>query len=102
MIKTKHTPGPWSINRAAATHVQDARERGIAACGGYYSTDAKLAMADGEQEANARLIAAAPELLDALRGLLAARDSTTMGRERELYEEWIPKARAAVAKAEGR
>jgi hypothetical protein len=38
-------------------------------------------------------------LLAAVCGLLAAKDSVTMGQERELYAEWLPKARAAVALA---
>lgn len=50
-------------------------------------------------EANARLIAAAPDLLEALQALTVlfsplAKDSTTAN--------WIDKARAAIAKATGK
>jgi hypothetical protein len=58
--------------------------------------DARLA-----DEANARLTAAAPDLLEALAGMLSIHDSVTMGQEQERREEWIPKARAAYAKATG-
>lgn len=46
----------------------------------------------------AQLIAAAPELLAALAGLVSVYDSVTMGQERERRAEWLPKARAALAK----
>lgn len=49
----------------------------------------------GEQEANARLIAAAPELLEALKGMLVVANLFTDSPYHEA-------ARAAIAKAEGR
>ena len=52
-----HTPGPWTL------HVGSGREAYIEAMEG----DVLIAEChDGEAEANARLIAAAPELLEAL------------------------------------
>ena len=62
-MKTKHTPGPWTIaesmygvgNLLVAGVVKD--HQPIANCG-YDDT--------GESQANARLIASAPELLEAL------------------------------------
>jgi hypothetical protein len=66
-IETKHTPGPWIYSGPASSevygyrgHYQDTPQT-VAKVSGYW---------DGEAEANARLIAAAPELLEALRGLL--------------------------------
>lgn len=56
---------------------------------------------DVTDHSHVALIAAAPELLEALRGMLAIEDSVTQGQERELRAEWLPKARAALAKAEG-
>ena len=52
--------------------------------------------------ANARLIAAAPDLLEALKGLVLAKESVTLGQEKELFEEWLPQALVAIAKAEGK
>lgn len=102
---SEHTPGPWE------------------ACLQYggldyevYSADPwKLAdvleSADGEfsGEANARLISAAPELLEATRGLLNALVKAPEGfgyawpmpRQDELSGAWIA-AQEAIGKAEGK
>ena len=48
--------------------------------------------------ANAQLIALAPDLLEALRGLVSVYDTVTMRQERERREEWLPKARALLKK----
>lgn len=64
---SKHTPGPWGISRICSTVVHAGeKERGIATTGGHQdnSVDAEELLA--ENEANARLIAAAPDLLDEL------------------------------------
>ncbi len=86
-MSTLHTPGPW----------RDVDGRIFS--DGYLISGAPIATvhkrkASGQYEANARLIAAAPELLEALRGLVSiySTDST----EAEVID-----ARAAIAKAEG-
>jgi hypothetical protein len=53
-------------------------------------------------EANARLLAAAPDLLVALKALLFAHDEHAHGRGVPGHTHDIKRARAAVAKAEGR
>lgn len=64
-----HTPGPWRIVKTGNT-------RAIISCEGAPRTIASLdrqfphLMDENENAANARLIAAAPELLDALLGLV--------------------------------
>ena len=70
-MDSKHTPGPWylaSTDNGAQAHLQtSARE-----------TDTYIALIDTmdtEQDANARLIAAAPELANALDAL---RDASTI------------------------
>jgi hypothetical protein len=70
----KHTPGPWTINRTSERHGQ--RPYGISA-GKRGPTPKNIvnwggmaAPASQESEANARLIASAPDLLEALRQLL--------------------------------
>ncbi len=60
---TEHTPGPWEIDPRAANHVI-ADKRSICSLG-FHDTS----LPDGgqaENSANARLIAAAPDLLAAL------------------------------------
>ena len=57
----KHTSGPWRISRHALAHVTAANERGICSTGGYYHSDEDPELLNEENEANARLIAAAPD-----------------------------------------
>ena len=86
------TPGPWYVTGKLTRYVE-ARIGGgliqeVASCG---PTEA-----DGgygpQQAANARLIAAAPDLLEALRGVLRIADRKT---------DEFDAARAAIAKATG-
>ena len=70
MADTKHTPGPWSDKSIAIAHVYHVHsKRTIANCGGYTDNtdDGKHII---ENEANAQLIAAAPDLLEALEYVL--------------------------------
>lgn len=74
----KHTPGPWkywSDNGYGDTRFYIAQEDGAPYTSGYSDVATLIAeTVSGEkkavQEANARLIAAAPDLLEALKGLL--------------------------------
>ena len=91
----KHTPGPWTVY--FEFNVKDDHGRGIAACGGHGS-NRNPEQAHNENVANAKLIAAAPDLLEALKNLL----------ENEKLDDWEPSliesriaARAAINKAEG-
>lgn len=93
----KHTPGPWLTVRDNSISLPpfDLRivwsEKHGDIC--YVQDD------DGDNgNSNARLIAAAPELLEALRGLLLLHQSHPGQLEPLAVEE----ARAAIAKAEGR
>ena len=92
--KAAHTPAPWLIEWNAAQGGE-----------GHYITDSKdmaelsrIAAvlfhddADGETRANARLLAAAPDLLEALIGVVKVADRATVE---------FNAARAAIAKAEG-
>lgn len=105
----KFTPGPWIISGRMTKYVE-ARIGGgliqeVASCG---PTDADGGYGE-QQHANALLIAAAPDLLEALEECLPclgwANDSDEeVQREHELgngYAELILRARAAIAKARG-
>ena len=87
---SKHTPGPWQTDQAEHdAPYQDIRihaGKGSICC--VWIDDAPLHDYNAEQRANARLIAAAPELLEALKD---------MGARYGLTDQ----ARAAIAKAEG-
>ena len=99
---TAHTPGPWRIdpqiavmNNSKTGMFQVAAEPlGIRHLIGVIGNGIHPEVA----EANARLIAAAPDLLAALGNgvfLLEARESSSTEKD------WIAKARAAIAKAKG-
>ena len=102
MSERKHTPGPWIARRATgednciATLASNSRG-GIPTCLWEILPEAGHAMTTRQQAANARLIATAPELLDALTDLVGG-----CGKEGDLFSsEAMEKARAAIAKAEG-
>jgi hypothetical protein len=61
-MTAKHSPGVWTAATAAGHHVAYLTDGRIAAYCGVVGADD-----DAESVANARLIAAAPELLEALR-----------------------------------
>lgn len=97
-MTAKHTPGQWHMS---PTHLGRAFDIGA-------EDNANIALVHGidgnscenhpgEFEANAHLIAAAPELLEALEDLM-------FGAERGIqpHENYIVAARAAIAKAEGK
>lgn len=100
---TMHTPGPWAVvehdhaiciqtESPSKTKYDAAR---YAAIGGFDRNDrAQLE----EARANARLIAAAPDLLEALRS--AVNDADAWGLADDECD-WLPLARAAIAKATG-
>ena len=100
----KHTPGPWW-----AIKPECERRKGVFASvctnGATISTREFEIMADGYQnshaEANARLIEAAPDLLAALKRVVALLPETAIAAYKA--EEWeaAEQARAALAKAEG-
>jgi len=99
-MKTEHTAGPWRVDGRdlfqgvghdkALMHavIRDPSERWTAL----------VEIEDEEGEANARLIAAAPELLAALEALYAQEDWT---RDGDVIDPRSPLglARAAIAKA---
>ena len=88
MTPRKHTPGPWEYSTDNARVYHEESNICVARCAG----DTFDANSFAECLANAWLIAAAPELLEALRSLLLAPGQPCA----ELA------ARAAIAKAEGR
>lgn len=87
-----HTPGPWSYDDAMAYRRIINSERASAAVIPYLDLGTK---------ANARLAAAAPALLAAVRALLSAKyGGDAFDRARADRAEYA--ARNAIAKAEGR
>ena len=114
MTETKHAPGPWRIvelprdawnvriwtDESGGRHSRMDGSVLIAECGGI------------DKAANARLIAAAPELVEALRELLAEAEAMSLelyktGKGRSLPDDGahpdrpMPAARALLDRIEG-
>ena len=66
MSESKHTPGPWNVQKTASLGPQYA----VYACESGKDIAIVYNREDGHAEANANLLAIAPELVDVLRGLL--------------------------------
>lgn len=94
-MTTKHTPGPWNgpnFNGHYWDIFPNTESRG-----GNISVF-RSGMTDEEVEANANLIASAPELLDALEYCIAMFDEGVPEYEWDSIKQ---NARAAIAKAKG-
>jgi hypothetical protein len=89
-MNTKHTTGPWRIGDAGITVFGPPNGK----------PSPEIIATDIRNKANARLIAAAPELLEALQGvtriLEAFSYTTTLGKTQA---QRLEAARAAIAKA---
>lgn len=100
---SKHTPGPWRVGRPGPNGCQT-----IGTHGGLMVAMVAHSLNDPpphrEQAiGNASLLAAAPDLLEALRGLVNALEMEPGPRGvMDLVPGAIEKARAAIARAEGR
>lgn len=67
----KHTQGEWEINHQSATTIQlKGSNRSIASTGGYSVNTQEADRVYEENLANAKLISAAPELLEALKEII--------------------------------
>lgn len=99
MTQNQHTPGPWNVRYS------EDRADAFIECGDRSNiTDwaarfiAQTYVHDLEDAANARLIAAAPDLLAALQNVIYGWDNWA---EQGNIEHAIDAARAAIAKATG-
>jgi hypothetical protein len=91
-----HTPGPWVVGNQDPLNFGKQRGNGTEPIGFVYGPSFPERSELGREAlSNARLIAAAPELLEALHALLFTADDSPS------YDAAITQARAAIAKAEG-
>jgi hypothetical protein len=93
-MSAQHTPGPWTFRKNYGQTLD------LLAAGGatVILNNARLM----NQEPNARLIAAAPDLLDALQLCEGNIDSLLASCHPKVFGEWLTVVRAAIAKATGK
>lgn len=116
--RTEPTPGPWEVHEHGDTGygiwfsighggwgpIVDIEKRLYIGQDGFERPVGELkylVISEDEQRANARLIAAAPALLEALKGLQRLAWGDVSGHSIEAYEEAKDIARAAIAKGKG-
>lgn len=115
----KFTPGPWEATRGVCSHAVMVQQAGDpdalpiidVRLGTPRKTNLRNIISAEEAEANTRLVAAAPELLDALHDLDCVIDfdpdhAIHLARQLEIEDparviEALDKARKAIAKATG-
>ena len=94
-----HTPGPWSVEPESVTAATGHYEPPVILAADGFTSVAIIRVGAGHDEANARLIAAAPDLLRAAKD---AQCACPLG-ERDLGHRvdcWMPALSSAIAKAE--
>ena len=101
MTEAKHTPGPWHLEEmgynSSSYYIRGSSESGDRLTIGKGAVAHIPRSTVNPMEANARLIAAAPELLEALAEIVSAAD----GEGWNQLDPSLSKARAAIAKATG-
>lgn len=102
-MSARHTPGPWRFEKEYDEFViigrpeWPARRKGVAGEWSVARIDDQSGVEPGEELANARLIATAPELLQALEECIAAMDRI---RPADTSQALV-RSKAVVAKARG-
>lgn len=99
---SKHTPGPWhwDSDPIKGDPLEHVRYRVVTT--GKTVTQCYYSSSDEQAEWDARLIAAAPELLEALILMVRTHDEPAESLLQEMKEQvWLDLARAAIAKATG-
>ena len=90
---SRHTPGPWKVDTQGPPHIVIMPEIADHGCGFKYA-----AVGGGNEDANTALIAAAPDMLEALNNLIGMwRNGRPMYKGQAEYHDAI----AAVRKARG-
>lgn len=91
-----HTPGPWAVAYLDRHHQRVVEGEHIEICTCWHHSVGAI---EKEMEANARLIAAAPDLLEALRGLLPYAEMVIHSTDNPHDRDKFTAALAALKKA---
>lgn len=98
MNNTKHTPGPWIVYKSGVWSPPKMRGEQI-----NIIANCNTQNLDGCDLANATLIAAAPELLEALKAIVKEYVNDLWNCvDPSISQDNIEKAKLAIAKAEGK
>lgn len=92
MTQSKHTPAPWRASKGRYGYQIHSGEKPSSL--NHWIANLKCESCPASEEANAQLIAAAPELLEALETIICSDNA------RLCQSEWEA-GRAAIAKAKG-
>ena len=105
MSDSKHTPGPWKVHKGVSNYymITSCDDVEISECGGDFTMR--------DHQANANLIAAAPELLESCETMITLLENkfepsavsieNSGWREGGYLREQCAKMRSAIAKAKG-
>lgn len=105
-MSTSFTPGPWAANKIYLSEVEAQNGLTVASCWHKQAAGETIRVTGvnpcslEESAANARLIAAAPELLEALEKIAGLRKPQFFNPD-DMAAEAVNIARAAIAKATG-
>lgn len=99
----KHTEGPWEVGNLIKNDFEVRYVEIKGADGLKRIAKATYGQTDEECAANAHLIAAAPELLEALKGIIAWTNNTAMYhlKDEDLLPKGFEKWESLITKAEG-
>lgn len=110
MVEFKGTPGPWNVDPMHPADIQAGGQELATMIhegniGAEYTIGGKSSISASERDANARLIAAAPDILDALAGIIGIYVDLAESGDAGFWDaEKMPEviaARSAIAKAIG-
>jgi len=94
---SQHTPGPWEVQKTSHLEIYITQPHNLPnRKPGFYAEVRRFTPNSAEVEANARLIAAAPEMLKALEMLVEKIKND------EWFEDWSKIATSVIAKAKGK
>ena len=91
-MKLEHTPGPWKVDNAHISGCINAGGKHVALANFNNSVAPETRVSENEHNANARLIAAAPEMLDALISIVKLHTLPDKTKEIDIAIEAIEKA----------
>ena len=97
-VMGKYTPGPWTVDESHMDGAINAGKRHVALANFYNCHDEEVRVTRDQQQANAQLISAAPDIYEALKIILEYPYCDASPLDDPLVME---RARAAIRKAEG-